>query len=132
MLATDAVNSASPGRRRHTRSGRMAKRRRRTKRCSSSPITSRYFPGGTEDRVEPASRDSHWVERDVRRRAVRCVLRRQQTARTYGYGFTATPPFGCTSKWRWLAVVLPVAPTYPMTSPCETLLLEPSQALRWA
>ena len=46
-------------------------------------------------------------------RSVQCAVTGtgQQTARTYGYGLTETPLFGCTWRWRWLADVLPVAPT---------------------
>ena len=33
--------------------------------------------------------------------------RRQQTARTAGYGLTAAPPPGWISKWRWLTPALP-------------------------
>ena len=32
-----------------------------------------------------------------------------------GVGFTATPPFGCTSKWRCDTPALPVLPTKPIT-----------------
>ena len=35
----------------------------------------------------------------------------QQTATSTEYGFTAAPPFGWYSKWRWLTVVVPVDPT---------------------
>ena len=57
----------------------------------------------------------------------------QPASRTYGYGLTAAPPPGCTSKWRCgVPRALPVSPRYPMTSPCETPRLDPSKLSRWA
>ena len=84
-------------------------------------VLQRRWSGHDFSMAEPGSSGWRWrlgcpVEWNRRRGsgpgADRCgSARAQQTARTYGYGLTATPPPGCTSKWRWFAVVLPVWPT---------------------
>lgn len=62
----------------------------------------------------------------------RCRLGYPQAFDRTGYGFTASPLFGCISKCTWVEppAALPVLPTYPMMSPADTWPEAPNRS-RW-